>query len=100
MPKVIYGGQTYECGEQSVLDCLTAQGVTLHFSCRNGLCQTCMMQAISGHVPEKAKAWTNETLAAKNYFLPCVCYPQEDIEVALPDVAAIFEYLLSGKIEP
>jgi CDP-4-dehydro-6-deoxyglucose reductase len=99
MPKVIYGGQSYECGEKSVLECLTAQGVLIHLPCRSGLCQTCMMQAISGRVPEKAKAWLNGTLNEKNYFLPCICYPQEDIEVALPDVATIFEYLLSGKIE-
>lgn len=100
MPKVIYGGQTFECGEKSVLDCLNANGVSIPFSCRSGLCQTCMMQAISGNIPEKAKTWLNDTLAEKNYFLPCVCYPQEDIEVTLPDVTAIFEYMLTGKIEP
>lgn len=87
MPKVIYGGQSYECGEQSVLDCLTAQGVHIPSSCHSGLCQTCMMRAVSGNVPEKAKAILTDTLAAQNYFLPCVCYPLEDIEVVLPDAA-------------
>ena len=87
MPKVIYGGQSYECGEQSVLDCLTAQGVHIPSSCHSGLCQTCMMQAVSGDIPEKAKAILTDTLAAQNYFLSCVCYPQEDIEVVLPDAA-------------
>lgn len=87
MPKVIYGGQSYECGEQSVLDCLTAQGVHIPSSCHSGLCQTCMMQAVSGDIPEKAKAILTDTLAAQNYFLSCVCYPQKDIEVVLPDAA-------------
>jgi len=85
MPKVIYGGQSFECGEQSVLVCLTAQGVQVPSSCHSGLCQTCMMQAVSGTVPEQSKAGLTDTLAAQNYFLPCVCYPQEDIEVVLPD---------------
>ena len=87
MPKVIYGGQSYECGDQSVLDCLTAQGVHIPSSCHSGLCQTCTMRAVSGNVPEKAKAILTDALAAQNYFLACVCYPQEDIEVVLPDAA-------------
>lgn len=82
MPKVIYGGQSFERGEQSVLECLTAQGVHVPSSCHSGLCHTCMMQAVSGNVPEKARAGLKDTLAAQNYFLPCVCFPQGDIEVA------------------
>ena len=31
MSKVIYGGQSYECGENSVLDCLIAHGVPVPF---------------------------------------------------------------------
>ena len=92
MPKVIYGGQSYECGDQSVLVCLTAQGVPVPSSCHSGLCQTCMMQAISGNIPENAKAGLKDTLAAQNYFLPCICHPLEDIEVVLPDV-------LMGKLQ-
>lgn len=85
MPKVIYGGQSYECGDQSVLDCLTAQGVSIPSSCHSGICQTCMMQAVSGTVPEKASSGLKSTLAAQNYFLACSCFPQEDIEVILPE---------------
>ena len=87
MPKVIYGGQSYECGEQSVLICLTAQGVPVPSSCHSGLCQTCMMQAVSGNVPAQAKAGLTDTLAAQNYFLSCICHPLEDMEVVLPDAA-------------
>jgi ferredoxin-NADP reductase/ferredoxin len=87
MPKVIYGGQSYECGEQSVLDCLTAQGVPIPSSCRSGLCHSCLMCAVEGAVPEKAKEGLKPTLAAQNYFLACSCYPQEDIEVVLPNAA-------------
>jgi NAD(P)H-flavin reductase len=44
-----------------------------------------MMQAVSGTVPEKSQAGLTDTLAAQNYFLPCVCFPLDDIEVKLPD---------------
>ena len=85
MAKVIYGGQSYECGTESVLDCLTAQGVSVPSSCRSGICQTCLMRAVSGEIPERARAGLKPTLAAQNYFMACSCYPQDDIEVALPD---------------
>ncbi len=85
MAKVIYGGQSYECGENSVLDCLTAQGVPVPSSCRSGICQTCLMRAVEGEVPEKAQSGLKPTLAAQNYFMACSCYPQTDIEVVLPE---------------
>ncbi len=85
MPKVIYGGQSYDAGESSILDCLTAQGVAVPSSCRSGVCQTCLMRAVSGEVPEKARAGLKPTLAAQNYFMACSCYPEQDIEVVLPE---------------
>jgi NAD(P)H-flavin reductase/ferredoxin len=85
MAKIIYGGQSYECGEDSVLDCLTAQGVSVPSSCHSGICQTCLMRAVDGEVPEKAMAGLKPTLAAQNYFMACSCYPEQDIEVVLPE---------------
>lgn len=84
MPKIIHGGQSYECGDQSVLDCLTAQGVSVPSSCHSGLCQTCLLQAVDGKVPESAQAGLKPTLVAQNYFLACICHPEQDIEVVVP----------------
>jgi ferredoxin-NADP reductase/ferredoxin len=84
MPKISYGGQSYECGEQSVLDSLTAHGVHIPHSCRSGVCQTCMMQAVNGKPPAEAQQGLKPTLAAQNYFLACVCHPQQDMEAVLP----------------
>lgn len=44
-----------------------------------------MMQAIKGAVPDQAQAGLKPTLAAQNYFLACSCFPQQDIEVVLPE---------------
>jgi len=87
MPKVKFGGQSYECGEQSVLECLTAQGVSIPSGCRSGVCHSCMMCAVEGTVPEKAKAGLKPTLVEQNYFLACTCHPQQDLEVVLPNAA-------------
>lgn len=100
MPKVNFGGQSYDCTDQSVLDCLTAHGVSIPSSCHSGVCQTCMMQAVSGSVPEKAKAGLKPTLAEQNYFLACSCYPEEDIEITLPrDGTAKLKAIVSS-VEP
>jgi len=97
MPKITYGGQSFECGEHSVLDCLTAQGVSVPHSCRSGVCQTCMMQAVQGSVPREAQVGLKPTLVAQNHFLACVCHPQQDIEIALPKTAiARIEAKVSG----
>jgi ferredoxin-NADP reductase/ferredoxin len=85
MPSILYGGQSYQCKEQeSVLDCLTAHGVTIPSSCHAGLCQTCLMQAVKGTVPATAQVGLKPTLAAQNYFLACACHPEDDMEVMLP----------------
>ncbi|VVC82937.1 2Fe-2S iron-sulfur cluster-binding protein [Sideroxydans sp. CL21] len=85
MPCITYGGQSYQCKEhESVLDCLTAHDVSIPSSCRAGLCQTCLMQAVTGKVPETAQVGLKPTLAAQNYFLACACFPEQDIEAKLP----------------
>jgi NAD(P)H-flavin reductase/ferredoxin len=98
MPIITYGGQSYQCPDQvSVLDCLTAHGVTIPSSCHAGLCQTCMMQLVDGNIPASAQSGIRNTLAAQNYFLACACYPEENIEVALPSKgAAKFSATVTG----
>jgi NAD(P)H-flavin reductase/ferredoxin len=82
VPTVVFDGQAFECGgETSVLDCLTAAGIARPSSCRSGICHTCMMRCISGAVPERAQAGLSDVLVAQNFFLPCVCYPENDLEI-------------------
>ncbi len=86
MPRIAYDGKSYECGDQdTVLDCLTAQGVAVPSSCRSGVCQSCLMRAIEGRVPQEAQEGLKPTLAAQGYFMACSCKPTEDLSVVLPD---------------
>jgi ferredoxin-NADP reductase/ferredoxin len=86
MAKVRFDGCTYECGaQQSVLDALTAHGAPIPSSCRNGVCQTCLMQAVDGLPPAQSQNGLKDTLKEQNYFLACSCYPESDLTVALPD---------------
>ena len=87
MPKVTYGGQSFECGEQSVLDTLTAQSISIPHGCKSGICHSCLMCATEGEVPEDAQKGLRPNQVEKNYFLACACVPEQDIVVVLPDDA-------------
>lgn len=88
MSNIVYAGRPYErrAGE-SVLACLTGHGVAVPSSCHAGVCQSCMMRLVSGSVPTEAQAGLKPAHIAKNFFLACVCQPDEDIEVAFIDEA-------------
>jgi NAD(P)H-flavin reductase/ferredoxin len=83
MARVRYAGEEYELkfGE-SVLDCLLRSGVSISYSCRSGVCQSCLVKATKGTVPEQAQAGLKDTLRAQGYFLACRCEPDDDLAVA------------------
>ncbi len=83
MPRVAFQGSSSELDGRSVLDCLTARGHSVPNSCRVGVCQSCLMRALSGPIPEKAQAGLTPTMIARGLFLACQCFPLQDIEVAL-----------------
>ncbi|HLK60403.1 MAG TPA: FAD-binding oxidoreductase [Chthonomonadaceae bacterium] len=85
MPTIHFQGKDYPCSEnETVLDCLTRQGETIPSSCRSGVCQTCLMRAVSGTPPPKSQESLKPTLTAQHYFLPCICTPTGDLQIALP----------------
>jgi len=85
MPRVAFQGSSYEADGQSVLDCLTARGHSVPNSCRVGVCQSCLMRAVRGRIPESAQSGLTPTMIARGLVLACQCFPTEDIEVALAD---------------
>ena len=85
MSRVAFKGSSYEAGGQSVLDCLTSRGLAVPSACRAGVCQSCLMRAIRGGVPEPAQKGLTPTMVARNLFLACQCFPTQDLEVALAD---------------
>jgi ferredoxin-NADP reductase/ferredoxin len=74
---------------QSVLDALLSHGVETPSGCRSGICQSCVLRAVSGKIPEVAQRGLTASQQAKGYFLACSCIPEEDLEVATPDAPDI-----------
>lgn len=90
MPTIEYAGREYTLSPgDSVLDCLLRNGVPVSYSCRSGVCQSCMVKAQAGPVPDQAQKGLKDTWKAQGYFLACSCYPQESLKIAPADGARV-----------
>lgn len=84
MPSIQFAGRVLpvEPGE-SVLDCLLRNGERVSYSCKSGVCQSCMVKG-AGPIPERAQSGLKDTLRAQGYFLACSCHLAEDLVVSPP----------------
>lgn len=100
MPIIEYEGRRFDLGpSRSVLECLLEAGIPIPNACRAGACQTCMMRAVSGQPPADAQRGLKPGLKLRNYFLSCLCKPEEDLSVALPDDAQTSIRAIVRKLE-
>ena len=86
MSSVRFDGVSYSLivGE-SVLDGLLRHGVRLSYSCKAGVCGSCVMKATAGNPTAKAQAGLKDSWKARGYFLACSCIPDDDLDVSAPD---------------
>lgn len=77
---------------ETVLDTLLRHEVVVPYSCKSGLCQTCMLRATKGEVPEHAQKGLKDSLRDQQYFLACLCKPHEDLYITSADDAELFEH--------
>jgi ferredoxin len=90
MPTVRLEGASYTLADgESVLAGLLRSGVAVNHSCKAGVCGTCMMRVLSGSVPARAQAGIKDSWKARGYFMPCVCIPEEDLELAAIGAASV-----------
>lgn len=101
MPQIFFDDQGYDCGpDESVLDALLRQDVALSFSCKKGICQSCLMKVEAGEVPAPAQEGLRDTLREQGYFLPCVCRPATALKISRPDDAAAYMPARVLAVEP
>jgi NAD(P)H-flavin reductase/ferredoxin len=87
---IVYQGKEYdsEAGE-TVLECLLRHGVNVPYSCRSGVCHSCMMRSVTGTPAIESQKGLKSSLVSQNYFLPCLCHADRDMEITLPDMAGL-----------
>ncbi|MBU2710018.1 2Fe-2S iron-sulfur cluster-binding protein [Zooshikella harenae] len=85
MPIIQFKDQNIHCDKQQILlDKLLAAGCSIPFSCRAGLCHSCLMYATAGAPPKAAQQGLNQEQLQNNGFLACQCHPEADLVVRLP----------------
>jgi len=85
MPQIHYAGSEYALAPgESVLDCLLRHQAAVSYSCKSGVCQSCLMKGTRGRIPERAQAGIKDTLRSQGYFLACSCEPDEDLAISQP----------------
>ena len=77
-----FDGQKLECPEgSSVLDVVLKNKINVPFSCRMGNCHSCLLRQTKGSVPAGVQTGLSHTLKQQGYFLSCMYYPPEDIDI-------------------
>lgn len=91
MPKINYQDQIVNSldGER-MLDALLRQGVSIPFSCRDGVCHSCKQIAVSGSIPVAAQKGLTSLQREQGYFLPCICVPTDDMVIQPPQEARLY----------
>lgn len=100
MASILFEDKIYQSNtDESVLDCLLRHGQEVPSSCRSGICQTCLMRAVDGALPEQAQKGLKAALVEQRYFLACSCIPVSDMSVALPNTATFRKKTVVQAIE-
>lgn len=67
---------------ETVLNALLRAGIDVPFSCKAGVCHTCLARCIEGDIPERAQRGLAPHLLGQRYFLPCKCKAVTDMTLA------------------
>ena len=91
MARISFAGANYDLGQdETVLECLERAEYDIPFSCRNGVCLTCMMRVRAGELPAASQADLRQGQRQQGYFLPCVCHPEGDLDIESPADAELY----------
>lgn len=86
MRRITIGESTLSCKpDETVLETLLRENIQIPNGCRQGACQSCLMRSLDNAPPVSAQVGLKDTLQKQNYFLACLCHPEQDMCVALPN---------------
>ncbi len=96
MTNLIIDENHYTCQpEETVLDSLLRHDVDISYACKKGTCHSCMVRCTDGTPPTKSQGDLKDTLKTQNYFLACLCTPEQDMSLKLPDQSELYS---EGKV--
>lgn len=94
---VVYYDQTQVSvhEDESLLDALLRHDIPASYGCKNGVCQSCLIQATDGDIPHEAQNGLSDMQKQAGYLLACQCHPKNEIFISSEPVGQPF---VSGKV--
>ncbi|WP_019866408.1 FAD-binding oxidoreductase [Methylovulum miyakonense] len=91
MYKLTIEEKVYACqADETVLDALLRGNVNISYACKKGTCHSCLVRSLDAVPPEAAQAGLKDTLKKRNHFLACLCHPEQDMAIKLPDQSEFY----------
>jgi NAD(P)H-flavin reductase/ferredoxin len=89
--EIRYGGEKYpaEPGE-NVLDVLLRNNADVPYSCRKGVCMSCISRLDEGRVGPQSQENLKKTLVEQGYFLACKATVTGNMAIAAPDNKTLY----------
>ena len=87
MKRIKFDEQFFEIDpNETVLQSLLRNNMQVPYGCKAGVCQSCLMRCLDEiPVPSSSQIGLSALLQKENYFLACVCMPENDMTLALPN---------------
>lgn len=90
MPVIYFAGKQYTLEEgENLLSGLLAQHASIPFSCRAGVCHSCLLKAEQGSVPDNSQLTLSPEQVQKRCFLACQSTVRSDLSLSIPGRDAI-----------
>jgi NAD(P)H-flavin reductase/ferredoxin len=86
MTRITFDDQTFVTEkDETVLHTLLRNNIQVPYGCKAGVCQSCLMRCLGNTPPPTSQVGLKDTQQKQNYFLACLCKPESDITVTLPN---------------
>lgn len=96
MARIKFDDQFFETEhDETVLHTLLRNNMQVPYGCKAGACQCCLMRSLDNAPPKKSQMGLKDTQQKQNYFLPCICIPENDMSVVLPNQESMW---LEGEV--
>jgi NAD(P)H-flavin reductase/ferredoxin len=91
MVKLTIENKSYLCRPgETVLDALLRENINIPYACKKGSCHSCMVRSIGVRPPAAAQAGLKATQKQQHHFLACLCHPENDMTIRLPDQSEFY----------
>ncbi|MTI15514.1 2Fe-2S iron-sulfur cluster-binding protein [Sansalvadorimonas verongulae] len=82
MAEIHFGEHVLNCDSgDTALDTLLKHNVQVPWSCRAGLCHSCLLQATDGDIPPESQRGLNEEQRSDGLLLACQCIPKSTLKL-------------------